>query len=140
MQTSSLLLVLCLVLQALSLFQALLFQTPAKRLPQLTFPEILSSSATLVAPFAMRDQQDMQAVLILVGNHDVQVRVGLVAAGFRRPPAQQTCDAPDVRVDGEGFPLQAEQQHARGGFGPDTLKAQQFRHGGFTARRVQVVE
>lgn len=112
----------------------------SKCLSQFTLAQVFAAGATLVAPLPVGDEQDVQTVFILVGDHDVQMGVRLIAGGVLGPPAQQARDAPDVGVDREALTLQTEQQNAAGGLGADALERQHLLHCLLARRRVEVVQ
>lgn len=72
----------------------------------------------------MPDQQLMQTILQMIWHADLQMPkrgylVHFTASAIRRQPAQPLGDAEDMRIDSETRPLQTEENHAGGGFGPN---------------------
>ncbi|KAL4910485.1 hypothetical protein BDW74DRAFT_171951 [Aspergillus multicolor] len=88
----------------------------------------------------MRDEEQVQRVLVLVGDAALHVPAGLLRRRIGRPPPQHARDAMDVRVHHEPLASQRQCQHTAGRFGSNPLQAQRLGHGLVVAQRVQCVQ
>jgi hypothetical protein len=131
------------------LFQRLLFNLNLlfllnlllpKRLPQLTLAHAFPAGPTFLTPLPMRHHQHMQSILLLRRNPNFEMLLRRLPPGLLRPPPQQPHDPPDMRINGETFPSQAEEQHTARRLWPYALKRQQLFIRLFCLRIVEVVQ